>query len=141
MVFPLLPDQRVCDGCTQCRHRCTAGIPLTRAEYSAISDFLTTLPPERRDRILSQSKRTPWPGASDGETYEACRFLDVETGLCLVYPVRPLVCRLFGYVVWLPCPIGAVESVWPPGVEAMASRADEPQWTWEEWRQKERADP
>lgn len=136
-IFPLLPiDQSPCHGCTECRHRCTAGIPLTRAEYQAIHHHLATLDPGARDAVLGQEKEQPWPGADDGATYTACRFHDVSSGLCLVYPARPLICRLFGHVDWLPCPIGKVSTAWAGGADRMRERAGEEERTWEEWERE-----
>lgn len=132
--FPVLPiNQTPCDGCTACRHRCTAGIPLTRAEYEAIRDHLAAMEPATRAAVPDGPQEQPWPGADDGATYSACRFLDLETGLCRVYPVRPLICRLFGHVAWLPCPIGAIQAEWAGGAETMRARADQEERTYEEW--------
>lgn len=134
MIFPVAPvDQSPCNGCTACRHRCTAGIPLTRPEYDAIRDHLGRMDSVLRDKVLSQEKELPWPGADGEATYTACHFFDTDTGLCAVYPARPLVCRLFGHVEWLPCPIGKIEKSWPGGPSLMQSRAAEEQHTWEEW--------
>jgi Fe-S-cluster containining protein len=134
-----LPDQSACDGCTRCRHRCVNGIPLTRAEFDALKRRVLALAPDVAARVLGPVQRVPWPGAEDDATYEPCRFLNLETGLCEVYASRPLICRLFGYVEWLPCPTGAVTCRWAPGVEIMRRRAGEPQKTWEEWCAEERA--
>lgn len=125
-------DQTPCNGCTRCRHRCTAGIPITRSEYEAIRDHLKSLPPRERDAVLGQNKQCPWPG-SPGHAYTACRFFDTRSGLCLVYPARPLVCRLFGHVEWLPCPIGKTGAPWRGGPALMAVRAAETHRTYEEW--------
>lgn len=136
-----LPDQSACDGCTDCRHRCINGIPLTFAEFTALKNHVLALAPDVAARVLGPVKRVPWPGAENDAAYEPCRFLNLETGLCEVYASRPLVCRLFGYVEWLPCPTGAVGSNWPPGVEMMLRRAREPQKTWEQWCAEERTGP
>jgi hypothetical protein len=126
-------DQSPCNGCTDCMHRCTAGIALTRAEYEAILAQLTRVPLEDRLRVLGQDKVQPWPGESEGATYTACRFLDLDTGLCLVYHARPLICRLFGQVEWLPCPAGVITVKWEGGPGAMRARAALEMRTWEEW--------
>ncbi|HEY3268119.1 MAG TPA: YkgJ family cysteine cluster protein [Armatimonadota bacterium] len=126
-------DQSPCDGCTDCRHRCTAGIALTRAEYQAIRDLLPTLDPSLRQRVLAQNHTQPWPGSDGGETYEACGFLDLSNGLCLIYAARPLICRLFGHVEWLPCPIEKVRAHWPGGRAALIARTAEETRTYEEW--------
>ena len=128
----LLPDQSDCDGCTDCRDRCTGNIPLTQAEYAEIRAYL-----EQHPCVRHAPRRAVWPGGTGGETYPACRFQNPESGLCAVYPVRPLVCRLFGYVSWLPCPNGRVRANWKPGLAMMKRRAGEEQHTWEEWCEME----
>src|SRR5687768_14342710 len=94
-------DQSPCDGCDACGTRCTAGIQVLESEYRAIEAELSRLPVEEVTRVLSQEKRVPIPGTE--ETYQACRFRDVERGRCLIYRARPAICRLFGHVEWLPC--------------------------------------
>ena len=128
-------DQSLCNGCTACMHRCTAGIALTRAEYEAIRAQLQRVPVEERLRVLAQCKLQPWPGDSGGATYTACRFLDLSSGLCLVYEARPLICRLFGHVEWLPCPAGVITAHWDGGPDAMRARAAIEARTWEEWEE------
>lgn len=125
-------DQSPCDGCTVCMDRCTAGIPLTRDEYVALRTALEAVPQDERDRVIGQEKVRPWPGVED-VTYTACRFLDLDSGLCLVYEARPLICRLFGQVEWLPCPSGKVTTAWSGGPDEMRARVGVEQHTWEEW--------
>jgi Fe-S-cluster containining protein len=116
-------------------HRCTGGIALTRPEYLAIRARLDAVPDAERRRVLSQNKERPWPGDSTGATYTACPFLDLDSGLCLVYEARPLICRLFGHVEWLPCPTGKIETHWKPGPAAMVERTALETHTWKEWEQ------
>jgi hypothetical protein len=55
--FAMLPiDQSPCDGCTSCRHRCTAGIPLTHSEYAAIRDYLAAMDPAERQAVLYRAQ-------------------------------------------------------------------------------------
>ena len=35
-----------------------------------------------------------------------CQFRDTEKKICAIYPVRPLICRLFGVAKGLECPQG-----------------------------------
>jgi len=110
-----------CDGCTGCALRCTAGIPVTRAEYLAIRRALQDVPAAPRRAVLCQPKDAPW---SDGVSYRACLLLDVATQRCLVYPARPRICRLFGRVRHLPCPLGRVPAdleapPWPAGTRPL----------------------
>jgi Fe-S-cluster containining protein len=48
-----------------------------------------------------------------------CRFRDEAAGRCRIYPARPLICRLFGLVEWLPCPVERWGVRLPDGVEIM----------------------
>ncbi|OPZ82588.1 MAG: Flagellin N-methylase [bacterium ADurb.Bin429] len=97
-----------CNGCTRCAMRCTDGIAISEFEFTRIREYLRALPPAQALRVLEQEKRRPW---SEEASYTACLFLDVETDLCLVYPARPLICRLFGRVRHLPCPIERIPAV------------------------------
>ena len=125
-------DQSPCDGCDACGARCTAGVPMLHAEFRAIRDFLAGPDGEEARRIEQEGKQVPYPGTDD-VFYTACRFRDVERGRCSVYPVRPVVCRLFGHVEWLPCPIQKVTAPAAGGWEAMRRYGDAPQKTYEEW--------
>jgi len=124
-------DQSPCNGCDQCGTRCTAGIQVLRSEYEAVRAELARLPAAEVARVLHQEKRQPIPGTE--ETYVACEFRDVQRGRCLIYPARPLICRLFGHVEWLPCPIAKVEKVVPGAVSLMQAYAAEPRRTFAEW--------
>jgi len=124
-------DQRPCDGCDGCGARCTAGIEILEAEFHAIQEALNRLPAAERERVLGQEKRVTVPGTD--YAYTACRFRDVERGRCLVYAARPLICRLFGHVEWLPCPIGKVPAPVAGGVPLMQTYGREPLKTYEEW--------
>jgi hypothetical protein len=44
-----------------------------------------------------------------------------------------MICRLFGHVEWLPCPIFKVEKTVPGAVELMQAYAREPRKTFAEW--------
>ncbi len=125
-------DQSACDGCDACGSRCTAGVPMSRPEFLAIREYLRSPAGEEARRVERQEKRVPFPGTEEA-FYTACRFRDVERGRCAVYPVRPLVCRLFGHVEWLPCPIGRIGRTLPGGVELIRRYADIPLKTYEEW--------
>ena len=67
---------------------------MTRSEFLRVRAALGDRPaPPQRDRAA-------------GEMSAPCRFYDPDLPGCVVYAARPLVCRLFGLVEWLPCPIG-----------------------------------
>jgi hypothetical protein len=124
-------DQSPCDGCDHCGTRCTAGIQVLRSEYEAARAELARLPAAETARVLGQEKQLPIPGTE--ETYIACEFRDVEHGRCFIYPARPMICRLFGHVEWLPCPIAKVEKVVPGAVPLMQAYAGEPRKTFADW--------
>lgn len=130
-------DQSPCDGCDGCGARCTAGVPMLRAEFEEIRAFLARPEGDEARQVELQEKRVPYPGLDradpDAAYYTACRFRDVERGRCAVYPVRPLVCRLFGHVEWLPCPIERVPRRTGVGWEAIRRYGDGVQRTYEEW--------
>lgn len=126
-------DQSVCDGCDECGARCTTGVPMLESEFAALQEFLASPEGEDARRIALLDKQVPYPGAEEYH-YTACRFRDVERGRCSVYPVRPLICRLFGHVGWLPCPIEKVPQATPGGLEVMRLYGTVPQKTYEEWR-------
>ena len=91
-----------CDGCHECGLRCTSGIQMTRQEFQQIVACLREQDPWQVKRVLEQEKHVPW--FEDVET-EHCLFYDVPKHRCIVYPARPLICRMFGRVEWLPCPL------------------------------------
>ncbi|MGD9518310.1 MAG: YkgJ family cysteine cluster protein [Armatimonadota bacterium] len=80
-----------CDGCTKCAVKCAGPIPLWREEAEALARLAA-------EQGLVTSVRRPI-----GED-DPCPFLDTQTRLCQVYTARPLICRAFGLVPWLPCP-------------------------------------
>lgn len=128
-------NQSPCNGCDECGARCTAGVPMLQAEFAAILDYVEGPDGGDARNVELQPKQLPYPGTqpSEGAFYTACRFRDVERGRCSIYPVRPLICRLFGHVEWLPCPIGKVPAVTPGGPEIMLEYRKAPQHTYEEW--------
>ncbi len=128
-------DQSPCDGCDACGTRCTAGISVLRSEYEAARAELARLPAEEVARVLGQGKQVPIPGTE--ETYTACEFRDGELGRCLIYAARPMICRLFGHVEWLPCPIFKIEKTVSGAVELMQAYAGQSRKTFGEWAEDE----
>ena len=122
--------QDPCDGCHDCGLRCTAGVQMAADEFDRIVDYLRTCEPAGALRVLEQSKTVPW---FEDITAEACLFYDVARRRCLIYPARPLVCRLFGRVEWLPCPLGkALPQVHDP-LELMETYSRQRRATFPEW--------
>jgi uncharacterized protein len=133
--FAAAIDQSPCNGCDECGARCVAGVPMLRPEFEAIRDYLAGPEGEEARQVERQGKEVPYPGTdeADGAYYTACRFRDLERGRCSIYPVRPLVCRLFGHVEWLPCPIGKIPAPVPGAPEVMRRYGDAPLKTYESW--------
>jgi len=120
-----------CDGCHDCALRCAAGLQMTKGEFEEIVAHLRTLDPDRVRRVLEQEKVVPW---FEEITRECCLFLDVVKQDCLIYPARPLICRLFGRVEWLPCPAGKVTSQLKGGWDIVREYAREPRLTFPQWQ-------
>lgn len=129
-------DQSACNGCDACGSRCTAGVPMLRAEFVRLREFLESPAGEEARQVEQADKQVPYPGTDD-VFYTACRFRDVERGRCSVYPVRPLVCRLFGHVEWLPCPIEKVPPPPPGALPVMRAYVEAGARTYEEWLSEE----
>jgi Fe-S-cluster containining protein len=129
-----------CDGCDDCGGRCIAGFVVARSEWEAVVSYLAEQPPAEVSRVRAQDKKQPWPGAEElGVEVEYCRFRDLENGRCSIYPVRPAVCRLFGHVEWLPCPIERVEPVVAQAAELWADYCRFERKTWADWEEDDRA--
>lgn len=75
-IYNLIPDFQCADGCRECCKN--FGVPSrTKVEDERVKAFL--------------QKNSMKPGMAHGNT---CPYLN-ETG-CSIYPVRPLICRLYG---------------------------------------------
>ncbi|MFN3650013.1 MAG: YkgJ family cysteine cluster protein [Armatimonadota bacterium] len=132
-------DQSPCNGCDECGARCIDGVPMLLPEFRAIRELLESEEGAEARRVELLPKVVPYPGTEmeDGVLYTACRFRDVERGCCSIYPVRPQVCRLFGHVEWLPCPIARIPAPAEGALAAMRRYGEAPQKTYEEWLQCE----
>lgn len=119
-----------CDGCHECGLRCMAGVQMTRREFQDIIACLREQVPQQVVRVLEQEKHVPW--FEDIET-EHCLFYDVTKRRCIVYPARPLICRLFGRVEWLPCPQGKPLQMLRDGWGLIQTYAKERRATFVEW--------
>lgn len=111
-------DYSRCDCCSLCFTRCTAGVPMSRREFDIVRMYAQREAPVACDGAMRP--RNPVIPIADGLAAEACRFLDIETRRCVVYPVRPLVCRMMGLVEWMPCPIGRAADPAPTAVALAA---------------------
>jgi hypothetical protein len=132
--YPGLPKEEQggnpCDGCHECGMRCTSGIHMTEPEFAAIVEHLGSLEPRRVVRVLEQDKRVHW---FEDVWQDACVFYDVANRGCLIYPVRPLICHLFGRVEWLPCPLQKPLPLLSRGLEIIQAYSYERRATFAEW--------
>ncbi|HOJ22344.1 MAG TPA: YkgJ family cysteine cluster protein [Armatimonadota bacterium] len=113
-------DMRACDGCTRCAMRCVDGIDLSYPEFARLVRAAMAMPAPEQARVLGQDKVLHW---GEGAVVALCPFLDRDTDRCAIYPVRPLICRLFGYAPWLPCPTGKQNDSIEGAVEIMVEYA------------------
>ncbi len=85
----------VCKG--KCQHSC-GPIAMSRLEWERVCDAVGHVP--------------------EGNESLVCPMLDQARGTCTVYPVRPMICRLWGLVRKMACPFGCVPSRWLTDREA-----------------------
>jgi Fe-S-cluster containining protein len=103
---------------------------MSQDEFERILEHLRKSDPAKVAPVLNQDKHRVW---FEDITSEACLFQDVVSKQCVIYPARPLICRLFGRVEWLPCPLERElpqlhESVKLMQTYARLRRATFPEW-------------
>jgi Fe-S-cluster containining protein len=128
----------VCHGCTACHLRCANGVQATRAEWDALQAYIATAPATQRLAIAHIMAQDKTVDLGDEVTITMCRYFDMQTKGCAVYPARPLVCRLLGHVEWLPCPIDKVPHPLPTplALDLMHAYAKAARKTFTEWEQE-----
>ena len=129
----------VCNGCDQCGLRCAVGVPASRDEWEALQTYLAGLSEAERAEIRRVEAQDKTVDLGDEVTVQMCRYRDREAGRCVVYPARPLICRLLGHVEWLPCPIEKVPKAidTADAVALMQSYAQFERRTFEEWAEED----
>ena len=103
----------LCNGCDACWLRCSEGIHADRQEWEILNNYIVRLNPTEKsdlERVLAQDKSVD---LGDDVNVKMCRYFDMDSHRCSVYPVRPLVCRLLGHVEWMPCPIEKIPIIVP----------------------------
>jgi len=128
-------EMSACNGCDECGLRCSGDIQMTESEFEGIWNFLSLQKPEEVARVLGQEKKVEF---TLGWTIRYCLFRDMEKKNCFIYPARPLICRLFGYTEWLPCPIAKVPFVLKDAVQIMQDYSALERKTFREWMEKRR---
>ena len=95
-----IPAHTRCINCGEC----CGPFPISISDYQRIKDYIKQHP-EVREVIDSEHKPLE------------CVFRDNTLKRCAVYPVRPMVCRLYGVIDALKCPQGNSASVKGIGVD------------------------
>jgi hypothetical protein len=130
-VYERIPTARYCSGCHACAIRCSGGVPASDVEWRRVRDYLRhEMSPIDVARLLHEDKSHT---IGDGWAIEFCPLYDTRRRRCAVYPVRPLVCRLLGFVEWMPCPIERRLPILADGVLLMREYAAETLRTLPEW--------
>ncbi len=85
-----IPAHKSCKNCGAC----CGIIPASPAEIKAIKEFLGRHPGEKAHAVKNSMK------------HYKCPFRDDEQEKCVIYPVRPVLCRLMGVVNGMQCKNG-----------------------------------
>lgn len=85
---------------TRCKNcgRCCGPVPITYEEYEQIRDYVAHC------KYAREESRKYHPA-------QVCVFRDPEKMRCAIYPVRPLVCQLFGVTRGMKCPEGNSDEI------------------------------
>lgn len=89
-MFENIPIHKNCINCGGC----CGVIPATQAEINSIRKYLEDKP---EIKVKANKNR---------HKFLDCSFRDDEAKKCLIYPVRPVICRLFGVTSGMKCPQG-----------------------------------
>jgi Fe-S-cluster containining protein len=79
-------------GCDECCRRLASAPRISADEWQGIAAALDALPREAGERVRQRIRASA--GASRPVT---CPLLDRDSGTCLVYEVRPIACRAYGF--------------------------------------------
>ena len=79
-------------GCDTCCRRLAAIPTLTAPEWHLLGPALDALPSATRAAVAGRMR-----ALSDAPPPLVCPLLDPATGACLVYDVRPVACRTYGF--------------------------------------------
>jgi hypothetical protein len=99
-------------------------LAIARTEFEAIQEYLG-------GAIFQPTLRRA------GEMAVPCEFSDPDGSRCLIYPVRPLICRLFGIVEWLPCPRNRIRTLVQDGPSVMQHYRQFERKSFREWMREE----
>ncbi|MGQ9711560.1 MAG: YkgJ family cysteine cluster protein [Desulfotomaculales bacterium] len=88
-IYALLPET----GCKMCGTCCTDPPPAALIEYLNIYRYIRDQLQARQQQLLEKTVAFFYLELVEPE--QRCPFLD-ESNLCLIYPVRPFACRVYG---------------------------------------------
>lgn len=74
--------------CSRCGACCTPFLPMTKSEVKTVKEYLKKNP-QIRERALNQ------PFFKENNVYVRCCFYDDDKKECMIYPVRPFICRAY----------------------------------------------
>lgn len=93
-----IPAHINCNNCGDC----CGPIMVTRDEKAKIKNFVDKMDKEVKARLKEQLK------TKDRLT---CQFRDIEKKNCAIYPIRPIICRIFGVAKGMYCSNGNTASI------------------------------
>lgn len=118
-LYARIPTDAYCAGCHACAIKCSGAIPFAREEWERVRQFAAERIGDENLRALLVQDKTFRPDPTSEFVARFCPLYDMTARRCAVYPVRPLICRLLGFVEWLPCPLGRALPALADGVEIM----------------------
>lgn len=74
--------------CSRCGECCTPFIPMTKSEIKTVREYVKKNP-QIKERALNQ------PFFEGNDVYVKCCFYDKDKKECMIYPVRPFICRAY----------------------------------------------
>lgn len=78
--------------CDKCKGYCCGPVPVTKAEFSEIKNYIKRQPLMWRMQLKDQLR-----------FFGTCIFYDQDNNKCGIYPVRPAICKAYGHYRNMPC--------------------------------------
>jgi hypothetical protein len=99
--------------CKNCG-RCCGPIPVTEQEWRKIRRAIKNKPWSEIDRMVNQERELL-----------TCPLRDIEQKACFIYEARPIICKLQGTQVGLPCPLKPSAATRTDGLEILKAEHGE----------------
>ena len=97
--------------CSQCKHECCGPVPISKDRDRRIRAYVADMTESQRRRLARQKRKTL-----------DCGFIDMETGTCSIYFLRPHLCRLFGSTEGMQCPkVQGLVQIVPPSTAGLVT--------------------